>query len=123
MWIGPRTNWQAGDGITEGDMNRIEGNLDNLRNKAVVKVPVGSWSSTVPYTQTVSIASVLATDTPVLQGGPDPNAWGAATPELVKAAKKAWGYVDRVSCGNGTLTLYCYRGKPAADFWVAIKGA
>lgn len=122
MWNAPKVNWLPGDGVTEGDMNRIEGNIYSLQLKNTVKVPATGWSSSAPYTITVAAADARATDSPVLAGGPDPGAWASASAASVKAAKKAWGYVDRAVVSNGNITLYCYRAKPAADFWISIKG-
>ena len=76
------------------------------------------WSTSAPYTQTVTVSGVTAEDSPVIalyiSGSP-----GAAA---VKAMRKAFGYLDRAVTGNGSITFYCYEKKPAADFSVSVKG-
>lgn len=121
-FITPVTDWVTGDGVTQTDMNRIETNISSLQSTDVVKVPVSGWTNTVPYTQTIAYPGITAADKPSFQGGPDPAAWATATAASVKAARKAGGYIDRAVTGAGTVTLYCYRGKPAVDCWLVRKG-
>ena len=83
-----------------------------------VTLPASKWSTSAPYTQTVTVSGVTAEDSPVIalyiSGSP-----GAAA---VKAMRKAFGYLDRAVTGNGSITFYCYEKKPAADFSVSVKG-
>lgn len=80
--------------------------------------PASGWSSSAPYTQTVSVSGITSSDSPIISLY-IPNNTNAST---AKAAKKAYGNVDGGTTGNGTVTLYCYNGKPAANFSVSIKG-
>jgi len=40
-WQKPKKNWQPGDGIMAGDLNRIEGNIDELRIRVLSSVTIG----------------------------------------------------------------------------------
>lgn len=64
------------------------------------------WSAAAPFTQTVSVPGVLATDTPhvaVMLSG-----------DLAaqKQQKKAYNQMDRVQSGAGSLTFTCLNKKP-----------
>lgn len=75
------------------------------------------WSAAAPYSQTVSVAGLLATDDPLV----DVSLNGADTAQAGKARTDAWTFVGRVETGNGTLTAYCYEEKPMVDLPVIIK--
>lgn len=92
--------------------------IEQLKGTKTAALTASGWSSTAPYTQTVSVAGVLAADTPVISLFL-PSGLSAAT---VKAQKKTYGMVDRAESGAGQLTFYCYNKKPAVDFQVTVKG-
>lgn len=99
----------------------LKGNADGIRRAAGVRrisLPASGWSAAVPYTQTVAVAGVTASDAPVVGIS---IAEGTAAPD-VKLQNKAWSCVDRSVTGAGTVTFYCYNKKPAADFYVNLKG-
>lgn len=75
------------------------------------------WSASAPYSQTVSVAGLLATDDPLV----DVSLNGADTAQAGKARTDAWTFVGRVETGNGTLTAYCYEEKPEVDLPVIVK--
>lgn len=75
------------------------------------------WSAAAPYSQTVNVAGLLATDDPLV----DVSLNGADTAQAGKARTDAWTFVGRVETGNGTLTAYCYEEKPEVDLPVIIK--
>lgn len=83
-----------------------------------VTFPASGWSASAPYSQTVSVSGITSGDSPIISLYISNNT-DAAT---AKAAKKAYGNVDGGTTGNGTVTLYCYNGKPSANFSVSIKG-
>jgi len=45
-WKTPKLDWNPGDGIMAGDLNRIEGNIDELANRVYSSVTIGGI---VPY--------------------------------------------------------------------------
>lgn len=86
---------------------------------ASVFVPTGvwaqynGWSSTVPYTQTISVSGMLATDTPIV----DFRGVGDDT-DLVRL--QSYQCVSRIVAGDGALTLYAYEEKPAEGFGLTV---
>lgn len=78
-------------------------------------LPLGSWSQTTPYTQTVQVAGLLASDIPLVDVvlSDDPNT----------AAQQLQGYslIGRFDAGDGQLTAYCYKIKPDVTLTVLLK--
>lgn len=76
------------------------------------------WTgSETPYSQTVNVAGIVATDTPVLIK----KLSGTETDATVKAYNKAFGFIFAGETGNGTVTFKAYK-KPATDITVGLKG-
>lgn len=76
------------------------------------------WSSSAPYTQTVSVSGITSNDKPIISIyiGDGQNS------STVKLMNKAYSCVDRVTTGSGNVTLYCYNKKPTTTFSIALKG-
>ena len=75
------------------------------------------WSASAPYQQTVSAEGILATDDPFV----DVDMSGASGAAQGTALTEAWGFVGRVTAGNGQITAYCYEDKPAVNLPVILK--
>lgn len=81
------------------------------------------------YVQTVSVDAnnqpldIINTDRPVISLNVGRLSQSAAN---VKAANKAFGFIDRAITGNGTITFYCYNNNPKdafnATLPVQVKG-
>lgn len=65
------------------------------------------WSSSAPYTQSVTISGILATDTPVI----DLN-MSSATTSNAADLQAAWACVGRIVTAANKITAYCYEEKP-----------
>lgn len=92
--------------------------VDGLKAVRYANFQASGWSATSPYTQTVSVSGIESTDNPIVSLYiPSNTAVGS-----VKGISKAYGCVDRGVTGNGSITLYCYNSKPAANFQIMIKG-
>lgn len=123
---------QDGDILSAEDMNNFgkainqnsediattNKNVDDLKSVKYATFTAGNWSSSQPYTQTVSVSGIKSTDAPVISLY-IPSGTSAAN---AKAQGKAYGYVDRGVTGNGSLTLQCFNSKPGTTFQVIIKG-
>ena len=46
---------------------------------------------------------------------------GASGSAQGTALTEAWGFVGRVTAGNGQITAYCYEDKPAVNLPVILK--
>lgn len=96
-------------------------NTDNLlRAKATTALynttlTSSSWSSTAPYTQTVSITGILSTDTPIVDVVLDANTSTAMT------QISAWVCVSKIVTSNGSITATCLENKPTTDIPIQLK--
>lgn len=73
------------------------------------------WSSSAPYTQTISIASMTNTMTPNV----DITLSGTSATDIARL--EAWGYIGRLVSGDGVLTATCYESKPSVDLPIELK--
>lgn len=110
-WIAPKTDWAASDGVTNADMNRIEGNILDVYNselKGQITVTSASWiasgNTRFPFKKDVPIAGVVATDKPISFD------FTLATYEIAEAAEMKY-----VECYNGGITLYGTAATPAGS--------
>lgn len=107
-------------------MTRNFGSLQSSVNQAVqdikiartIDLPANGWSNNVPYTQSKSVSGITIQDTPTIAF----VCTGTLSAALVKAQRKAFGYLDRAVTGAGMITFYCYEKKPSTDFSVQVKG-
>ena len=86
------------------DVQNLETQVRAFVGGDVAIVSASGWSSTAPYTQTVSFAGIKESDTPVY----GLRLTGTLSNVTVEAQKLAWGYIDRIASGNGRVTAYCY---------------
>lgn len=105
------------DDIAQVALDLVNG-LNDLKNVKYATFPANGWSASVPFTQTVSVAGILETDTPIVALSVEKGLSKAAE----SALEKAFGYVSVAETGNGTLTMYCNSSRPETTFTVAIKG-
>lgn len=73
------------------------------------------WSGTnPPYTKTVSVSGILATDTPII------DVVMSGTYATDEARQEAWGYIYRAVTANGSITFYATE-KPTVSLPIQIK--
>lgn len=90
----------------------------DLAKVRTVKIPADGWTYSEPYTQTVNVDGVTASQSPVISCGMPEE----VTAENVKAMKKAFGMIDRGVTGDGIITFFCYNKRPQKDIIVLVKG-
>ncbi len=78
-------------------------------------LPAGSWSQTAPYTQTVQVAGLLATDIPLV----DVVLSNDTTTAI--AQLQDYALIGRIDAADGQLKAYCYRDKPTVALTVLLK--
>lgn len=98
----------------------VAGNLLNLINYHApmddsVSVPTSGWTGAGPYTQTVAVAGLLATDTPLV----DISLSGTTAIALTQA--EAYGYISKIVTGTDAITLTCLENKPEVDLTITLK--
>lgn len=91
--------------------------VDGKRILKTVSVPASGWkeSGVGGYTQGITVADILATDTPhygaVLSG----------TIENQLAQKEAFALVDDLDTANNVVTLTCLEDKPTIDLTIQLE--
>ena len=93
----------------------VEDLVDGKHLSACVLVPASEWSDTAPYTQTISVAGVLASDAPHY------GVVYTAGLESAMAEKDAFAMVDDLDAGEGSVTLTCFAEKPGIDLTIQME--
>lgn len=78
-----------------------------------VAFPASGWSRNAPYTQTVSVNGIKASDNPIVDINME-NTTTSNSSDILSA----WGLIGRISTSNGSVTAYCYEEKPTVDISV-----
>ena len=110
--------WFTGVQNTLGE--NAAGNLLNLIHyhapvTFAVTLSQAAWSATAPYTQTVEVAGMLASDTPIADVQLSENAATA------KAQLAGFACISRLDTAAGTLTATCYESKPTVALPLTLK--
>lgn len=85
-----------------------------LNSKATVSyytatLSSSNWTNSAPYTQTINVSGILATDKPIVD---------LSSPSLNNL--DSWSYVSSAQSGDGTLTFSCFENKPTEDLSINI---
>ncbi len=92
--------------------------VDGKRITATVSLKSTGWATTTgsaPYTQTVAVAAVLASDTPH---------WGvvySSSDSVRMAEKTAFGLVDDMEAEDGSVTFTCFEDRPETDLTIQLE--
>jgi hypothetical protein len=78
-------------------------------------LPAAGWTAAAPYTQTVAVPGMLATDTPLV------DVTLSAAPATALAELAAYGHIGRIDTVAGQITATCYKKKPAVNLTLAAK--
>lgn len=109
---------QEGDIFGADDINATNAAVNRLDSATIILLGYSKWSDTAPYTMTVQVEGVKATDTPIgslcLMSG--------VTAEQEKALKKAAGYISYFETGDGEITVTCISKRPTVDLPIQLKG-
>jgi len=112
------TYTQKGDKFGANDINATNQAINQINHVTEVTLTAADWSSSAPYTQVVSISGIVETDRPTVS---------LYLPDGIPAAdvdlqSKAYDCINRAVSGNASITVYCYKKKPAVDFQIQVKG-
>ena len=92
----------------------VDEKLNTKAKKIVYTATLSTnWlGSTAPYTQTVSISGILASDTPHIA-----PVYGSNIEDEIQA----WSLITRAATGNDSITFYCYGDKPTIQLNLQIE--
>nr|DAG33849.1 MAG TPA: hypothetical protein [Bacteriophage sp.] len=114
-----QTNYtQEGDSFKAEDINATNAAINRLYDTKTATLTAGGWTSSTPYTQTVTVPGMKESDRPEISCTDD-----LTSKANKKARRKEWGKVDRIVTANGQITAYCNFEKPTLDLPLEIKGA
>lgn len=112
-------------GTMTGELNVLTpANDDNAANKAYVDAKhftatatllASGWSSSTPYSQTVTVAGMLATDNPHI------SPVYSDTLATAIDQKEAWEAVSKAVTVDGTITFSCFEDKPTTDIPIQVE--
>ena len=100
------------------DINDTNKEVNRLGNGVVVTLPASEWSSSAPYSQTVSVENLKATDVVHIY----PYTPSTLPSETVKQYRKMAGMITDGESTDGSMTFYCGVKKPTADCQVYLEG-
>lgn len=115
---------ETGKGLSTEDYTSEEktklSNIEEEANKTDVEIysstlTSSGWSSSAPYTQTVNISGILATDTPIADVVLDVVTSTAMT------QISAWMCVSKIETANGSITATCLEEKPTINIPIQLK--
>lgn len=110
------------DYFTDEDIKAIVLSATNEVNKTTIKkyvynaVLTADWTGAGPYTQTVSIGGIKATDTPHVGPVYDDDAADTA-----KAQAEAWQCVSYAKAADGKILFTCLDTKPTVDIPIQVE--
>lgn len=90
----------------------VDGVVANTHMTAQVMLPASGWSSEAPFTQTVAVEGILATDQPH---------YGVVYSENWEAEKEAFALVDELDTADGNVTFTCFEEKPEANLTIQME--
>lgn len=92
--------------------------MEDYRNEVEITLLASGWSGSVPYTQTVDVPGIKATDKVQLM-----SAVKKDTPaETAKMWEKMAGMIKAGEALDGQAVFYCPSKKPTEDFNVKLVG-
>lgn len=93
-----------------------KGYVDGKRLVLTTTIPASWTGSAEPYTQTISVPGILATDTPhIMPVYTDPN-YSVALAQI-----EGWSNIVSAFSGDGVIAFYCRPDKPAVAIPIQIE--
>lgn len=92
--------------------------VTKMNSVKYVTVPVSGWTDTAPYTQTITVSGMKASDAPeIYLHYPD-----TITSENAEEYVESYGYIHKVETKIDAITITAFIDKPTMDITLALKG-
>ena len=100
----------AGNALTESKKY-----TDSKHMSVQISVPASGWSASAPYTQSISVSGLLATD--------NPHVFPVYSDTLATAVNQveSWAMVSTATTSSGSLILKCFEDKPTVDLTLMVE--
>lgn len=108
---------QSSIDATNSNVSSVQGSVDTLRCYLIC-LRSANWSSSAPYTQTVSVTGMTSGWVPGIPFVWDPGTVGWAKTQI----DNALAYLTMIESASGSLTFCCAEDKPTSDLWIAVPG-
>lgn len=108
-------NKVTGLGAPEADTDAATKGYVDGKRAAYTATLSTTWTGSGPYTQTVSVSGILATDMPHIMPAYSSNNATAI------AQKEAWSKVSKAEAAAGSITFTCFEEKPTAAIPIQIE--
>lgn len=89
--------------------------VDGKHLSAQVTLTAAGWSAAAPYTQTVAVSGILATDRPHY------GAVYSGDTATALAQKEGFAVVDDLDTAAGSVTFTCFEEKPVVDLTIQLE--
>ena len=99
-------------------INQNTDDIAQIKGIAEITLPVSGWSSSAPYTQTVSLAGIKSTDNPIpLYRYPSNR-----TESNKNLIDRSTNMITSIKTNNDSVTVTCKFRKPVAEIIIGLKG-
>ena len=113
------TNYtQNGDIFGARQINEIGEEVNKIQAIRMIKLTGAGWSTTAPYTQTVSVTGIKATDLPI----PLLDTSAALNYNSEKLMRKQYGWIGYYDTADESITFTAKYRKPTVDLAIGLKG-
>lgn len=110
------SNFPSGSAYLQSQINALNTKVDSKNLKYYeIELPASGWSGDAPAIQTIAISGITTEwkpFDPVLLSSGD---WGRD-----ELSREAFGMVDVIETGNGSMTFSCYGGVPGTDITIGV---
>ena len=111
--------------VNSSDLSTVatSGSYNDLSNKPTIPTTAlytgtllsSGWTSSAPYTQTLSIQGILATDVPVV------DVVLSSTTSTAISQTEAWSCVSKIETAADSITATCLEEKPTINIPIQLK--
>ena len=99
-------------------INQNTDDIAQIKGIAEITLPVSGWSSSAPYTQTVSLSGIKSTDNPIPLYRYPSN----LTESNKNLIDRSTNMITSIKTNNDSVTVTCKFRKPVAEIIIGLKG-